>query len=41
VNAPDPIADYLAELEHVRRLSAHTLRAYAHELHELKKLAKG
>ncbi|WP_321854439.1 tyrosine recombinase XerC [Paraburkholderia tropica] len=41
MNAPDPIADYLAELEHVRRLSAHTLRAYAHELDELKKLAKG
>ena len=37
----DPIADYLDELEHVRRLSAHTLRGYAYELGELKKLANG
>ncbi|RQH03670.1 tyrosine recombinase XerC [Paraburkholderia dinghuensis] len=35
----DPIADYLASLEHERRLSAHTLRGYTHELDELKKLA--
>jgi integrase/recombinase XerC len=41
VNPTDPIADYLAELEHVRRLSAHTLRGYTHELDELKKLANG
>ncbi|CAM2181680.1 site-specific tyrosine recombinase [Paraburkholderia sacchari] len=39
MNPTDPIADYLDELEHVRRLSAHTLRGYAHELAELKKLA--
>ncbi|WP_213298198.1 tyrosine recombinase XerC [Paraburkholderia sacchari] len=39
MNPTDPIADYLNELEHVRRLSAHTLRGYAHELDELKKLA--
>ncbi|TKC83634.1 tyrosine recombinase XerC [Trinickia terrae] len=37
----DPIAAYLSSLEHERRLSAHTLRAYTHELDELKKLAKG
>jgi integrase/recombinase XerC len=37
----DPIAAYLASLEHERRLSAHTLRGYAHELDELKKLANG
>ncbi len=41
VNPTDPIADYLDTLEHVRRLSAHTLRGYAHELDELKKLANG
>jgi integrase/recombinase XerC len=41
VNPTDPIASYLDELEHVRRLSAHTLRGYAHELDELKKLANG
>jgi integrase/recombinase XerC len=41
VNPTDPIADYLASLEHERRLSAHTLRAYTHELDELKKLANG
>ncbi|NLP61166.1 tyrosine recombinase XerC [Paraburkholderia sacchari] len=41
MNPTDPIADYLDELEHVRRLSAHTLRGYAHELAELKKLANG
>ncbi|MEX3930296.1 tyrosine recombinase XerC [Paraburkholderia phymatum] len=37
----DPIAVYLSSLEHERRLSAHTLRAYTHELDELKKLANG
>ncbi len=37
----DPIAAYLASLEHERRLSAHTLRSYTHELEELKGLAKG
>ncbi|MGV2288555.1 tyrosine recombinase XerC [Trinickia sp. YCB016] len=37
----DPIAAYLSSLEHERRLSAHTLRGYTHELDELKKLAKG
>ncbi|AOJ11610.1 tyrosine recombinase XerC [Burkholderia mayonis] len=36
-----PIADYLSNLRHVRKLSDHTLRAYAHELDELKKLANG
>jgi integrase/recombinase XerC len=41
VNAADPIAAYLSSLEHERRLSAHTLRAYTHELDELKKLANG
>lgn len=41
MNPTDPIADYLDELEHVRRLSAHTLRGYTHELGELKKLANG
>ncbi|MBB3256057.1 integrase/recombinase XerC [Paraburkholderia bannensis] len=41
MNPTDPIADYLDALEHVRRLSAHTLRGYAHELDELKKLANG
>ncbi|MDR3097606.1 MAG: tyrosine recombinase XerC [Paraburkholderia sp.] len=41
MNPTDPIASYLDELEHVRRLSAHTLRGYAHELDELKKLANG
>ncbi len=41
VNPTDPIADYLDTLEHVRRLSAHTLRGYTHELDELKKLANG
>ncbi|MFP4906185.1 site-specific integrase, partial [Paraburkholderia sp. BR14261] len=39
MNPTDPIADYLAMLEHERRLSEHTLRGYAHELDELKKLA--
>jgi integrase/recombinase XerC len=39
VTSTDPIADYLASLEHERRLSAHTLRGYTHELDELKKLA--
>ncbi|KAF1025920.1 MAG: Tyrosine recombinase XerC [Burkholderia plantarii] len=34
-----PIADYLAYLEHVRKLSAHTLRGYAHELGELRTFA--
>ncbi|HLX02741.1 MAG TPA: site-specific integrase, partial [Trinickia sp.] len=37
----DPIAAYLSSLEHERRLSAHTLRGYTHELDELKLLAKG
>ncbi len=37
----DPVAAYLSNLEHERRLSAHTLRGYAHELDELKALAKG
>lgn len=41
MNPTDPIAAYLDELEHVRRLSAHTLRGYTHELDELKKLANG
>ncbi|WP_027793244.1 tyrosine recombinase XerC [Paraburkholderia acidipaludis] len=41
MNPTDPIADYLASLEHERRLSAHTLRGYTHELDELKKLANG
>ncbi|QBQ96138.1 tyrosine recombinase XerC [Paraburkholderia pallida] len=41
MNPTDPIAAYLDELEHVRRLSAHTLRGYAHELDELKKLQNG
>ncbi|MBH9680365.1 recombinase XerC, partial [Burkholderia contaminans] len=35
MNPTDPIADYLAMLEHERRLSAHTLRGYTHELDEL------
>jgi integrase/recombinase XerC len=37
----DPVAAYLSMLEHERRLSEHTLRAYAHELDELTKLANG
>ncbi|WP_297353689.1 tyrosine recombinase XerC [Paraburkholderia sp.] len=37
----NPIVDYLSNLEHERRLSAHTLRGYTHELDELKLLAKG
>lgn len=37
----DPIVDYLSSLRHVRKLSDHTLRAYAHELDELKRLANG
>jgi integrase/recombinase XerC len=41
VTSADPIAIYLSSLEHERRLSAHTLRAYTHELDELKKLANG
>jgi integrase/recombinase XerC len=41
VSEADPIADYLSHLEHERRLSAHTLRGYTHELEELKLLAKG
>jgi integrase/recombinase XerC len=41
VTAADPIAAYLSNLEHERRLSAHTLRGYAHELEELRLLAKG
>jgi integrase/recombinase XerC len=39
--ADDPIAAYLSSLEHERRLSAHTLRGYTHELDELTKLANG
>ncbi|SEA99934.1 tyrosine recombinase XerC [Paraburkholderia sartisoli] len=41
MNPADPVASYLSNLEHERRLSAHTLRGYAHELDELKKLANG
>ncbi|SAL30639.1 tyrosine recombinase XerC [Caballeronia humi] len=41
MNAADPVAAYLSMLEHERRLSAHTLRGYTHELDELKKLANG
>ena len=41
MTSADPIATYLSNLEHERRLSAHTLRAYTHELDELKKLANG
>ncbi|WP_114814148.1 tyrosine recombinase XerC [Paraburkholderia kururiensis] len=41
MNATDPTAAYLSSLEHERRLSAHTLRGYTHELDELKKLANG
>jgi integrase/recombinase XerC len=41
VTAANPIVDYLSNLEHERRLSAHTLRGYTHELDELKLLAKG
>jgi integrase/recombinase XerC len=41
VTAADPIAAYLSNLEHERRLSAHTLRGYTHELDELRLLAKG
>jgi integrase/recombinase XerC len=41
VTSADPIATYLSSLEHERRLSAHTLRAYTHELDELKRLANG
>ncbi|CAB3752755.1 tyrosine recombinase XerC [Paraburkholderia humisilvae] len=37
----DPVAVYLSNLDHERRLSAHTLRGYTHELDELKKLANG
>ena len=41
MTAADPIAAYLSNLEHERRLSAHTLRGYTHELEELSLLAKG
>jgi integrase/recombinase XerC len=41
VTLADPVAAYLSSLEHERRLSAHTLRGYTHELDELKKLANG
>ena len=41
MTAANPIVDYLSNLEHERRLSAHTLRGYTHELDELKLLAKG
>jgi integrase/recombinase XerC len=37
----DPIAAYLSHLKHVRQLSEHTLRGYAHELSELQRLANG
>lgn len=37
----DPVVAYLSMLENERRLSEHTLRAYTHELSELKKLANG
>jgi len=35
----EPVVRYLAHLDNERRLSAHTLRGYAHELGELEKLA--
>lgn len=35
----DPITDYLGHLRDIRKLSDHTLRAYTHELGELKRLA--
>ncbi|WP_133649825.1 tyrosine recombinase XerC [Paraburkholderia flava] len=41
MTSADPVADYLAILENERRLSAHTLRGYTHELGELQKLANG
>ena len=41
MTSADPIATYLSSLEHERRLSAHTLRAYTHELGELTTLANG
>ncbi|CAG4919651.1 tyrosine recombinase XerC [Paraburkholderia saeva] len=41
MNLADPVAAYISNLEHERRLSEHTLRGYAHELDELKKLANG
>ena len=41
MTAADFVATYLSMLEHERRLSAHTLRGYTHELDELKKLANG
>jgi integrase/recombinase XerC len=41
VTLADTVAAYLSSLEHERRLSAHTLRGYTHELDELKKLANG
>ena len=41
IEKADPIAAYLSNLEHERRLSAHTLRGYTHELEELRLLAKG
>ena len=41
MNPADPVATWLSILEHERRLSEHTLRGYAHELDELKKLANG
>ncbi|WJF91471.1 tyrosine recombinase XerC [Paraburkholderia bonniea] len=41
MTAADPVATYLSMLEHERRLSAHTLRGYTHELEQLKQLAAG
>ncbi|MDR5835307.1 tyrosine recombinase XerC [Caballeronia sp. LZ034LL] len=40
MDTAEAIATYLAMLEHERRLSEHTLRAYAYELGELRALAK-
>lgn len=37
----DPIATYLSYLQHVRQLSKHTLRGYAHELDALLAFADG
>ncbi|MCQ0031547.1 tyrosine recombinase XerC [Burkholderia glumae] len=37
----EPIAAYLSYLQHVRQLSAHTLRGYAHELAALTAFASG
>ncbi|WP_323119534.1 tyrosine recombinase XerC [Burkholderia alba] len=37
----DPVAAYLSHLKHIRQLSDHTLRGYAHELDELNRVAGG